>query len=60
MDARDRSLEPDVPVRKMVDPKEPGHVPAPMAEVTKVLVGQGERVEARQQVGTIEAINLEG
>ena len=52
VDARDRSLEPGVPVREKVDPKGPGRVPAPMAGVAKVLVGQGARVEARQQVET--------
>ncbi len=30
-----------------------------MVRVAKVLVGQGERVEARQQVGTIEAMKME-
>jgi pyruvate carboxylase len=59
IDARDRSLEPEVPVREKADPGDNGHVPAPMTGVVTLAVEEGERVDAGQQIGTIEAMKME-
>jgi pyruvate carboxylase len=59
VDARDRSVEPEVPARERADPHNRGHVAAPMSGVAAVSVGEGEEVEAGQQVATIEAMKME-
>jgi pyruvate carboxylase len=59
VDAQDRSLEPEVPVREKADPNNPGHVAAPMSGVVTLNVEEGETVEAGRQLGTMEAMKME-
>jgi pyruvate carboxylase len=59
IDARDRSLEPEVPVREKAAPGQPGHVAAPMSGVVTLAVEKGAKLEAGQQIGTIEAMKME-
>ncbi|QIN77795.1 pyruvate carboxylase [Rubrobacter marinus] len=59
VDAQDRSLEPEVPVREKADPNDPGHVAAPMSGVVTMAVEEGEAVEAGKQLGTMEAMKME-
>ncbi len=51
VDAQDRSLKPEVPVREKADPKASGHVAAPMSGVVTLSVGEGEEVEAGHRLG---------
>jgi pyruvate carboxylase len=59
IDARDRSLEPEVAAREKANPQNPGEIAAPMAGVVTLTVEVGERVEPGQQIGTIEAMKME-
>jgi pyruvate carboxylase len=59
IDAQDRSLKPETPVREKANPSNPGHVGAPMTGVVTLSVEEGENVEAGQQIGTIEAMKME-
>ncbi len=59
VDAQDRSVEPEVSARERADPGERGHVAAPMSGVATLSVGEGEEVEAGQQIATIEAMKME-
>jgi pyruvate carboxylase len=59
IDARDHSLEPKVPVREKAASDQPGHVAAPMSGVVTLAVEQGAKVEAGQQIGTVEAMKME-
>ena len=59
VDAQDRSLEPEVPVREKADASNPGHVAAPMSGVVTLTVEEGEEVEAGRQLGTMEAMKME-
>ncbi|QIN81436.1 pyruvate carboxylase [Rubrobacter tropicus] len=59
VDAQDRSLEPDVPRREKADPAEQGHVAAPMTGVVTIGVEEGQKVEAGQQLGVMEAMKME-
>ncbi|MDP9481248.1 MAG: pyruvate carboxylase subunit B, partial [Actinomycetota bacterium] len=59
VDAQDRSLEPETPVREKADPKDPGHVAAPMAGVVTLTVEEGDEVESGRQLGTMEAMKME-
>jgi len=59
VDARDRSLEPEMPVREKADPKDERHVAAPMTGVVTLSVQEGAEIEAGDQVGTIEAMKME-
>ena len=60
VDALDRSLEPETPAREKADPEEDGHVAAPMTGVATLAVEEGEQVSEGQQVGTVEAMKMEG
>jgi len=60
VDARDRSLEPETPAREKADPDEAGHVAAPMTGVVTLAVEGGEQIAEGQQVGTVEAMKMEG
>jgi pyruvate carboxylase len=59
VDARDRSLEPESPVREKADPGNPAHVAAPMTGVVTLAVAEGARVEGGARVATIEAMKME-
>jgi pyruvate carboxylase len=59
VDAQDRSLKPEVPVREKADPSNDGHVAAPMTGVVTLAVGEGEKLSAGQKFGTIEAMKME-
>nr|MBA2344232.1 pyruvate carboxylase [Rubrobacter sp.] len=59
IDAQDRSLKPEVPAREKADPNDDGHVAAPMTGVVTLGVGEGDQVEAGQQLGSIEAMKME-
>jgi pyruvate carboxylase len=59
IDAHDRSVQPDVPVREKADPNDDGHLAAPMTGVVTLTVKEGERIEAGRQVATIEAMKME-
>ena len=58
VDARDHSLEPEVPAREKAA-SDPGHVAAPMSGVVTLVVEEGAEIEAGQQIGTIEAMKME-
>ncbi|MDP9425902.1 MAG: pyruvate carboxylase [Actinomycetota bacterium] len=59
VDARDRSLEPEVSARERADTNDPGHIAAPMTGVVTITVEEGEEVEAGKQLGTMEAMKME-
>jgi pyruvate carboxylase len=59
VDARDRSLEPEAPVRERADPGDPTHVAAPMTGMVTLAVAEGERVDGGTRVATIEAMKME-
>lgn len=59
IDAQDRSLKPEIPVREKADPNNDGHVAAPMTGVVTLAIEEGERISAGQQIGTIEAMKME-
>jgi pyruvate carboxylase len=59
VDARDHSLEPEIPAREKAAPDRPGHVAAPMSGVVTLVVKEGAEIEAGQQIGTIEAMKME-
>lgn len=59
VDAQDRSVKSDVPVREKADPSKAEHVAAPMSGVVTLALSEGEQVEAGQQIGTIEAMKME-
>jgi pyruvate carboxylase len=55
----DRSAAADIPATEKADPGNPRQVAAPFAGVVTLGVGEGDRVEAGQTVGTIEAMKME-
>jgi pyruvate carboxylase len=59
IDAQDRSLKSEVPIREKADPSDDGHVAAPMTGVVTLAVDVGERVGVGQTIGTIEAMKME-
>ncbi|QYJ15196.1 Pyruvate carboxylase [Rubrobacter xylanophilus DSM 9941] len=59
VDARDRSLAPEVPAREKADPSDPGHVAAPMSGVVTLAVREGQTVEEGEELGSIEAMKME-
>ena len=59
IDAQDRWLQPEVPVREKAVPGEDGHVAAPMTGVVTLTVDEGEEVVGGQQIGSIEAMKME-
>jgi pyruvate carboxylase len=59
IDVLDRSLEPEVPVREKADPNNYAHVAAPMTGVVTLVVDEGERIIAGQQIATVEAMKME-
>jgi pyruvate carboxylase len=59
IDAKDRSIRPEVAVREKADTNNPGHIPAPMTGVVTLAVGEGDEVSAGQQIATIEAMKME-
>ncbi|WP_203568514.1 pyruvate carboxylase [Aestuariimicrobium ganziense] len=56
---RDRSIKAEVQAAERADITNPGHVSAPFAGAVTVVVNEGDRVEAGQQVATIEAMKME-
>ncbi|MDB5733291.1 MAG: pyruvate carboxylase, partial [Variovorax sp.] len=56
---RDRSVSADVKATEKADRSDPGHVAAPFAGVVTLAVGEGDEVEAGQQIATIEAMKME-
>ena len=59
VDAQDRSLEPETPSTEKAEPKEEGHVAAPMTGAVTLVVEEVEEVEEGQQLGTMEAMKME-
>ena len=59
IDARDRSIEPATAPVEKADPREPGHVAAPLTGVVTVTVTEGDDVDAGQSIATIEAMKME-
>jgi pyruvate carboxylase len=59
IDAQDRSLKPEVPLREKADPNDAGHVAAPMSGVVTISVEEGDEIDEGQQVATIEAMKME-
>jgi len=55
----DRSVSVDIPTAEKADPSQPGHVQAPFAGVTTLIVQVGDSVEAGAVVATIEAMKME-
>ncbi len=59
IDAQDRSLKPEVPLREKADPNDAGHVAAPMSGVVTISVEEGDEIDEGQQVATTEAMKME-
>jgi len=59
VDAQDRSLEPETPVREKADPAREDHVAASMTGVVTMSVVEGQSVEEGEQIGTLEAMKME-
>jgi pyruvate carboxylase len=59
LDVLDRSLEPEVSVRDKADPDNDSHIAAPMTGVVTLVVVEGERMDAGQQIATVEAMKME-
>ncbi len=59
IDARDRSVKPDVPLREKAYPDDPSHVAAPMSGVVTISVEEGDEIDEGRQVATIEAMKME-
>ncbi len=59
VDARDRSLKPETPVREKANTGKEGHVGAPMSGVVTLAVEERQSVEEGEQIGTIEAMKME-
>ncbi|MBO3142214.1 pyruvate carboxylase [Dermatophilus congolensis] len=56
---RDENVKVDVKVAEKADPSLANHVSAPFAGVVTVSVAEGDRIEAGQNVATIEAMKME-
>ncbi|STD05357.1 2-oxoglutarate carboxylase small subunit [Dermatophilus congolensis] len=56
---RDENVKVDVKVAEKADPSLANHVSAPFAGVVTVSVTEGDRIEAGQNVATIEAMKME-
>ncbi|MDG3011059.1 pyruvate carboxylase [Rhodococcus sp. D2-41] len=56
---RDRSIAADHPAAEKADKNDPAHLPAPFAGVVTLVVDEGQRVEAGESIGTIEAMKME-
>jgi pyruvate carboxylase len=56
---RDRSVAADVKAAEKADRSNPDHVAAPFAGVVSLSVGEGDAVDAGQQIATIEAMKME-
>ena len=59
VDARDRSIKPDVPPVEKADQHDPGHIAAPLSGVVTIDVAEGDPVAAGERVATIEAMKME-
>lgn len=59
LQVRDRSVAVDVPVAERADAGNPHHVAAPFAGVVTLKVVEGDKVDAGQVIGTIEAMKME-
>jgi len=58
IDAQDRSVKPEVPIREKADQNNPGHVAAPMSGVVTISIEEGDGIDEGQQVATIEAMKM--
>jgi pyruvate carboxylase len=59
IDALDRSIAPEGAEAERADPDDPGHVAAPFRGLVTASVRVGDRVEAGENVATIEAMKME-
>jgi pyruvate carboxylase len=59
VDARDRSIEAEVDPTERADPADRSHVAAALTGVVTITVGVGDRVEAGDKLGSIEAMKME-
>jgi len=59
MEVRDESIEATVATVERADPRDAGHVAAPLTGVVTVQVGAGEDVQAGQPVAVLEAMKME-
>ena len=59
VDAVDLSVAPKGTTAVRADPEDPGHVAAPFRGLVTAAVGVGDRVEAGENVATIEAMKME-
>jgi pyruvate carboxylase len=59
MEVQDRSINAEVPTIEKADPRERGHVAAPLTGVITWAIEAGTEVTAGQQVATIEAMKME-
>ncbi|MDQ3509459.1 MAG: pyruvate carboxylase [Actinomycetota bacterium] len=59
IDARDESLEPEVPAHEKADTSNPKHIPAPMSGVITLAAEEGQEVSEGDPLGTIEAMKME-
>jgi len=59
VDAQDRSLKPETPVREKADPSNPCHIAATMTGVVTIMVEQGQNIKEGEQIGAIEAMKME-
>jgi pyruvate carboxylase len=59
IDARDRSIEPEVAAAERADMSDAAHVPAPLTGVVTITAQHGDRVELGAKLGSIEAMKME-
>ena len=59
IDAQDRSLKSEVPVREKAEPGDDRQVAAPMTGVVTISADEGDEVSTGQQIATIEAMKME-
>jgi pyruvate carboxylase len=59
VDARDRAVTADVAPTERADPREAGHVAAPLTGVVTIAVSTDDEVAAGDPVATIEAMKME-
>jgi len=59
IDARDESLDPEVPAHEKADTSNPKHIPAPMSGVITLAAEEGQEVSEGDPLGTIEAMKME-
>jgi pyruvate carboxylase len=59
IDVRDESIQVSSVAVERADPKDPNHVPAPLAGIVTIRVGEGDEVAEGQPIAILEAMKME-